>query len=213
MDKWTITEDEKRYIYQKGEYDRATHVIHSMLPHFQLEEWRKRVGEEEADRISQETAWEGELIHLITLYSDLKMGKDVEKLLNVYPWLFPHLLAWREWVEEYKVRWIAREKVYFSKKLLIAGKLDGVGYIGGNKYPTIADLKTGNLYDEIGIQVWGAYRELYNGSVPAREQARYALVIQLPRKEPGTLNTKDYTKERYTEKWREIREQYIKMYR
>jgi len=212
MAEWEINNN-GQYVIEGKNYDRATKVIHAILPHFELEEWRRRVGEEEADRISQQTAFEGELIHLITLYADFKMWKEIDKLLNSYSWLQPHMLAWMAWVEEMRVKWICREKVYHNRKDRIAGRIDGVGYIADNKYPTIVDIKSGSLHDSIGIQVWGAYRELYNMQVIKSVRAKYALVVQLPRSAPGELHTRDYTKERYIEKWEEIKRQYISLYR
>ena len=204
---------EGQYIIDELPHDRVTHIIGAMLEKPWLDAWRKRVGYEEAERIGEKTAYEGELIHLITLLSDKKDRKGIDRLLNSHSWLLPHMLAWNEMVRELKVRWISRERVYFNKKLRIAGRLDGVGYIESNPLPTIFDIKSGSLYDEIGIQVWGAYRELYNLSALRKKRAGYALVVQLPRDRPGEWHTRDYTKDRYIQKWNEIRDGYIKLYR
>jgi hypothetical protein len=165
-----------------------------------LEQWRKRVGEAEAERISRETAEYGELVHKITMYSDLNKYRKMERILEFHKELSIPLISWEKWVKEYIVKWILIETVIWSDMWMCAGRVDRVGIVKGDRYATIIDAKTGSLYDEIGIQIYGGYVPIYNEwrmhkkSLPI---ATRALAVNLPRNDPSAIHVRDYSKPKY----------------
>ena len=164
-----------------------------------LEQWKQRVGTTEAERISKETAVYGELVHEITMYSDLHRYRKMEKMLEFHRELSDSLVAWETWVANYIEKWILIEQVVWSNRWMCAGRVDRVAIIKGDKWATIVDIKTGSLYDEIGIQIYGGYLPIYNEWRKGRKlpKATRALAVNLPRNNPGELTVKDYTKEKY----------------
>ena len=100
-----------------------------------LEEWRSRIGNEEADRICKKASDYGELYHngceqlLLKGEYDLDVPILVEKALKrVTP------------VIKSKVdRVICTERAFFSPKMMLAGRVDGIVYWEGE--PAIIDHK------------------------------------------------------------------------
>lgn len=198
-----------QYVIKGDIYERVTRVI-SATHSKEVDAWRKRVGEQEADRVSKETATWGELVHEITAWNDRGKWRKVEKMLKDNEALLPSLLVWKEWALNTIKKWILIEQVVFSKRLGIAGRIDRVGYVIGDRDPSIVDLKTGALWDTTGIQIWGAYRELYNEWKPKRMKAvMRGIAVQISRKEPGVLKVKDYTKDKYVVQWEETKRDYF----
>ncbi len=195
-----LTKDQRQYIINGKVYSRVSDIAHAGANPW-LEQWKCRVGEVEAERISRETAKYGELVHDITMYSDMKKMKKIEKMIKVNEGLLLPLLSWQNWVNEYVSEWILIESVIWSNKWMAAGRMDRLGIIKGDKYATVVDIKTGGLYDEIGIQIYGGYLPIYNEwrvkQGKGLPKATRAMAISLPRKNPGELIVKDYSKEKY----------------
>jgi len=164
-----------------------------------LEQWKKRVGDIEAERISRETAEYGDLVHEITMWDDLKAKRKVQIWLRKHPFLADSLFAWRRWVSLYIKEWLMIEKIVWSDSLMCAGKIDRVGIIIGDKKPSIIDLKTGGIWDTIGVQLAG-YLVAYNEK--AKKKAHRRLAISLPRKDPGKLVVKEFTENKFIEEFR-----------
>ena len=177
-----------RYVIDGKEYLRVSEVA-SNRPNPGLDAWRQRVGEEEASRIAEETSAFGTAVHKITYLNDTRKMKEVEVMLSDDPELIPFWVAWFDWTDNYIERWVEREKVVWSKKLRVAGRIDGVGVIKGDKKPSLIDIKTGNIYDNLGIALAG-YKKIYNEG--AKERVERTVVVHMPRKNPGYLRVKDY---------------------
>ena len=208
---WTVQGND--YIIDKQRYARVTNVIETADPDTSarrgLDAWRERVGEEEANRISAETADIGEKIHRVTYFNDINKMKEVEKMLEDDPWLIPFWVAWFDWTDKYIVKWVAREVIVWSKKMRVAGRIDGVGIMKGDRNATIVDTKTGSLHDGIGVQVEGAYLTIYNEWRPKGwPKADRTLVVHMPRKNPGHLTTKPYHNPKYRTRFEEA----VKLY-
>lgn len=124
--------------------------------------------------------------------------KDDESLLMP-------LLTWQEWVREYIKKWIAIEVVVWSNKLKVAGTIDRVGVMKGDKCLSLCDLKTGSLWEEIGIRLFG-YRLMWNER--NRRKVERCLTVQLPRNDPGELNVKEYSNGKYEGEFIELCEEY-----
>ncbi len=199
-----LTKDNNNYQINKTLYPRLSAVIESRPNPF-LEKWRKKVGEYEAERISKETSEWGTKIHLITAHSDLKKWRKMEAMVKEDETLLMPLLTWQEWVKEYIKEWIAIEVIVWSNKLIVAGRADRIGIMRGDKKLSLHDLKTGSLWDEIGIRLYG-YRLMWNER--NRRKIERCIAIQLPRKDPGELKVKEYSNGKYEKKFVELCEEY-----
>jgi len=204
----TISVTSERYTINGKEYPRLS-VVTSQRRNIPLEGWRKRVGEEEADRISTAHADYGTLVHEMTAYEDLgfdlgDFAKRVEldKLICKEMWLIPHWCAWRDWKKEYVKEIIAVEVVVWSERYWCAGRVDRVLVMRGDRSPSIGDLKTGSLYDEIGVDLAG-YRYMWNERNP-KCKANRRLAIHLPRENPGYIRVKPYGNKGDEGVWKEM---------
>ena len=118
--------------------------ITTMLGHFKkksIYEWRQRVGEEEANRISKASSSNGTRMHSATeLYLD---GKDYSEYVktedekNQFDILRTHLDGYLE------ETWYQEETLY-SNHLGVAGRVDCIGLYNGK--PTIIDFKTSRKF-------------------------------------------------------------------
>jgi hypothetical protein len=185
--------DFKKYVINNVEYPRVSDII-SVIERKEIREWKERVGKEEAEKIAKETSEYGTMVHDVTMWNDMNKMKKVEKMIKEKEWLIPHWIAWFDWVNEYVEKIHHVELVVWSEKLKCAGRIDRVMTIKGDKKPSIVDIKTGNLYDDIGIQLAG-YKELYNEKY--NPKVNRIIAVSLPRKNPGHLQVKDYTKPEY----------------
>lgn len=114
-----------------GVFPSVTTVL-SSIPNPSLEEWRRNVGEEEANRISRKATSTGNRMHAFC--EDYLSGKE-PKLDLIDKFQFGPIVQ-----ELKKIKPIALEKSLWSKKLKIAGSIDCIG-----KYErdwSIIDFKT-----------------------------------------------------------------------
>jgi len=199
-----LTQNGKNYQIGKAIYPRLSTIMENR-PNPWIEKWKKKIGEDEAQRISNETSEWGSKVHLITAYSDLNKYKMIEDMLAEDESLLHPLLAWEDWVNKYIKKWVAIEKIVWSNKLKVAGKLDRVGIMRGDKRLSLCDLKTGSLWDDVGIRLYG-YRFMWNER--NRRKVERCLAIQLPRNEPGELKVKEYSEGNYKEKFIELCEDF-----
>lgn len=204
-----MSPDNRQYIIDGQKYSRISDIAKAGDNPY-LKEWRARVGEAEADRITKEAADYGELVHEITMHSDLGEKRKVDAMLTKHDFLLQPLLAWDKWVEHTIRRWIIIEEIVWSKRWMCAGKIDRVGIIIGDEYPSIIDIKTGGMWDTIGVQLAG-YMLLYNEKV--RLKAKRRLAISMPRKEPGKLAPKQYSEDKYIEEFKSKAELFKSMNR
>ena len=189
-------------------YPRLSRIM-EQVPNIALRNWKKRIGEEEAARISEETSEWGTAVHHITMQWDFGWHIDVNDTINTNKDLLLPLLSWQSWVTEFVNDWIAIERIVWSKKLRVAGTIDRVGKLKGDKCLSICDLKTGSLYDEIGIRLFG-YRLMWNERNPKKKVTR-CLAVSLPRKNLGKLEVKEYVdndKNRYEARFIELCKDY-----
>lgn len=200
----SVSVTDNRYTIDGKEYPRLS-VVTSQHTNIGLEEWKKRVGEEEAQRITDEAASYGTKVHEMTAYHDVGLATDLNKLLTTDEWLIPHWGAWMEWLKEYVKGIIAVEVVVWSHKYWCAGRIDRVAVMVGDRSPSILDIKTGALNDDLGIDLAG-YGYMWNER--SRRKAKRRLVIHMPKKNPGELRVEEYTKKGDEGKWVEMCEDY-----
>lgn len=190
-----LSEDKRKYIIEGRPYPRVTDIC-SIIRRPGLEKWKIEKGMEESTRIAKETAEYGDLVHEITMWNDLNRMDKVEVMLKEHKFLLAPWVAWFDWVGEYVAKIIFVELIVWSDKWRCAGKADRVVRMKGDKVLTLPDIKTGNLYDEIGIQLHGyklCYNEHHNPPV------KRTIAVQLPRIDPGTIKVKEYDKVKYTD--------------
>lgn len=196
------------YLIGGQSYTRITTIVDSIVKR-DIDTWRSRVGDEEADRVTREALNFGTLLHELTAYEDLGQSPKADEIIKDHPSLIPLLLVWKEWSEQYIKEWVAIEEVVWSKKLRCAGRVDRIGIIKGDRYPSIIDLKTGSLRDIIGIQLAGyelCWKEMEKGR---RIQGRIA--VNLPRKDPGKLRIKRYDGPEYIKEFKRVAKEFNEM--
>jgi len=174
-------------------YARVTDVIASTGRRYEVEQWKKRVGEERARSVMEEAGKWGTDVHALLAHDDLGNRRTVDRMTDEQEDLIIPLLTYREWKKEYIVRWIWVEQLAFSDKLGVAGTVDRVGYFRGDKEAAICDIKTGAVHEAIGMQL-AAYRLLYRASkTPQEPPVKRMVVISLPRNNPGSISVREYT--------------------
>ncbi len=199
-----LTSDMRRYVIEGMEYPRVTDIC-SIIRRPGLEKWKIEKGIEENIRIAKETAEHGDLVHEVTMWNDLNRMDKVDVMLKEHDSLIAPWVAWFDWVGEYVSKILHIEVVVWSSKWRCAGKVDRVAILKGDRTPSILDIKTGSLYDDIGIQLHG-YKLLYNER--HNPVVKRTLAIQLPRVDPGSIHVREYDKAKHTEAFKSA----IKLY-
>lgn len=190
-----LTPDGRRYKIGDMYYVRVSEAL-SIIPKPQLDAWRKRIGEEEAKRISEETANIGDAIHEITSCWDLGDEDRVNMMVKEEPWLKAHLNAWIKWVDTYVKEWVEIERTIWSDSMGIAGTMDRLGVMKGEKKLTVFDIKTGKQVGD-GLKENG-YKLIWNemvkkGMVEGGKRAENVKLVHMPRNNPGNLRVWDRT--------------------
>lgn len=133
------TESGRVYYTPSGKaYPSVTTVLGS-LSKDAIDAWRKRVGEEEADRISGRASRRGEALHLtcekylLNEMSDLKIRSIMPNIKQLFMQLRPEL-------DKNIGKIYAVEQPLYSDKLRIAGRVDCIAYWNGRL--SIIDFKT-----------------------------------------------------------------------
>jgi hypothetical protein len=180
-----MSDDNKAYIIRGREYPRMTRVLEVGVPKPYLAVWRERVGNDEADRILRETSDAGSMVHIVTERYDKREMIKLKELCTSNLWLVPYLWVWEEWRRLYTVEVKMIERVVWSERLGIAGRLDRILMMIGDESPALVDVKTTKvLSDSIGIQLCG-YREMViemieRGELPQSVRPERTIVCHLP---------------------------------
>ena len=158
------------HIPDVGDYPSITTLLSATANNFYLQLWREKIGDKEADRIRDEAADRGTLIHEYLerywnkedIYPDLKKeSPDVRKMTH-------NLIGV---TEQNFTKVYGQEEVVYSKRLGYAGRVDVIGEWNG--VPAIIDFKTARKKKEIShirdyyIQVSAyayAHNELYGSN-------------------------------------------------
>jgi len=136
--KATTTDDGRVYHTSYGGAPSVTTIL-STLPHPELDEWRERVGHEEADRVSKEACDIGTLMH---------DSLEAHILKNTYDWgddefLYSMAKPMAQVIKLYGFKklnrvWGVECPLHYQD--LYAGRVDLIGVYDGN--PTVMDYKT-----------------------------------------------------------------------
>jgi hypothetical protein len=180
-----MSDDNNAYIIRGREYARMTRVLEVGVPKPYLDVWRAKIGNNEADRIMRETGDAGNMVHLVTERYDKGERIKLKELCTNNLWLVPYLWVWEEWRRLYTVEVKMIERVVWSERLGIAGRLDRILMMIGDESPALVDVKTTKvLSDSIGIQLCG-YREMViemieRGELPQEVMPERTIVCHLP---------------------------------
>lgn len=135
--KSVTTENGRRYNTPDGKKLPSITTVLSILSRDSIMKWRKRVGAEEANRISYRASTRGTAVHaIIEKYID-----NVEDYREGYmPDIIQSFLDLKPILDERLTKVFAQEAPLYSEHLGVAGRVDCVGIFDGK--PSIIDFKT-----------------------------------------------------------------------
>jgi genome maintenance exonuclease 1 len=125
----------RHYITPNGNYPSVTTVLGAMLDKSALDEWRARVGDEQADFTSRLAAARGTNIH--TMCENYVRGEDVDVSMPFNAYLFDQV---KKVLDEHVDDIIGCELTLKSDELQIAGSCDLIALYDGKL--SIIDYKT-----------------------------------------------------------------------
>ena len=172
----------RSYRIDGTDYPSVTHVL-GVLAKPALARWRGKIGNEEADKISREATELGTRVHRACEQINLGAPDYDDAGLEAFT------MTYERWFRE-RVRYVVgAEKLVVSRRYQFAGTCDLVAIMDDDDAPTLIDLKTSNSAgDDWPLQLAGyrlALREM--GVLCGRR-----LVVQIPSRKPGTLETHEY---------------------
>lgn len=134
----TINEnDQRKYCTPDGKSYPSITTVLSILKEKELFEWRKRVGEEEANRISSHASKRGTAVHSI-IEDYLKNVSNIDK--KYMPHIYENFLQVKSVLDDRIGKIYAQEQKLFSHHLRVAGTVDCIAEFD-NKLSVI-DFKT-----------------------------------------------------------------------
>lgn len=125
----------RHYVTPNGTYPSVTTVLGAMMDKTALAEWRKRVGDEEADRVSRLAATRGTNIH--TMCENYIRGQDVDVSMPFNVTMFNQI---KKVLDEHVDDIVGCELTLVSDELKIAGSCDLIALYDGKL--SIIDYKT-----------------------------------------------------------------------
>jgi len=186
---------ENYYLINDKKYARVSFIAEYLKNGAGLTAWREKVGYEEADRITKEAAGFGDKVHEVCALSDMGCYQEIERMIRENPELEQYKQLWDDWRARYVEEVIVIEEPVHSDKMGVAGTIDRVLVIRGNKRPSIVDIKTGSLSDTVGIQLAG-YKMIWNEKHKL-DKVETVKAAHMPRKKPGYFKIVDYTSKDY----------------
>lgn len=133
----TQTIDGKRHYCVDGEFFPSVTTVLSSLPKPGLDDWRKSIGEEEADRIMRAAAIRGTAAH--TMW-ELYLRNDPNFSRKVMPTTIALFKQLQPWLDRNIDFLYGNEIPLFSKALRTAGRCDAIASVNGR--PAVVDFKT-----------------------------------------------------------------------
>ena len=125
----------RHYVTPNGSYPSVTTVLGAMMDKTALAEWRKRVGDEEANRVSRLAATRGTNIH--TMCENYIRGQDVDVSMPFNAVMFNQV---KKVLDEHVDNIVGCELTLVSDELKIAGSCDLIALYDGKL--SIIDYKT-----------------------------------------------------------------------
>jgi genome maintenance exonuclease 1 len=125
----------RHYVTPNGNYPSVTTVLGKMMDKSGLDEWRKRVGDEEADRVSRLAATRGTNIH--NMCENYVRGEDVDVSMPFNAYMFNQV---KKVLDEHVDDIVGCELTLASDDLKVAGSCDLIALYDGKL--SIIDYKT-----------------------------------------------------------------------
>ena len=125
----------RHYVTPNGSYPSVTTVLGKMLDKSGLDDWRARVGDEEADRVSRLAATRGTNIH--NMCENYVRGEDVDVSMPFNEYMFNQI---KNVLDEHVDDIVGCELTLVSDELKIAGSCDLIALYDGKL--SIIDYKT-----------------------------------------------------------------------
>lgn len=179
-----LSKDERFYVIPEiGEIFPRVSTILACAPKDGLVTWWRKVGFEEADRVSKTSTDLGTRVHKICEAIDLGLPYETDNQVE------PHAEAWRRFKDEYVAEVEAVEYFVYSAKHQYAGTVDRRLRLKDGRR-VIGDIKTSKTMNPTyGIQL-SAYAEAEVELGGRRVDGR--IVINLPSNNPGKYGVKWY---------------------
>ena len=210
---------ERGYVSDGQLYRRMTEVL-KLDPKPWLDRWKKKVTYEHEQGIAPESVQEildrtsqiGDLIHKVLELNDLGLHREVWELVKLHEDvnLPAYLASWNSWKDRVVVEVVAVEVIVWSPKWGIAGRIDRIFRLKGDRALAIVDLKTGSLSPDIGKQLYG-YKHMWNEmakpyGLPGK--VKRTLVAGLHRDGEAEMVIKEYPCDEWEAKVKEIVQDY-----
>jgi len=203
----TVTNNGKRF-YQTpdGNFFPSVTTVMSIHSKAAILEWRKRVGEEEANRISSKAARRGTKMHTVCEHY-----LENKELKNVMPDTMGLFKSIQPFIDDYVDNVYAVEAPLYSEHLKVGGRVDCVAEFDGK--PAIIDFKTSSrVKTEDNIQNYfmqcAAYAVMFEErtgiSIP-----RIAIIMAVEGNDPLLFVKK---RDDYIDNFISLRLQYASMY-
>lgn len=156
-------------------YPSVTEVLSVIYkPH--IEAWRKRVGQQVADQVSDNATTLGTKVH--TVCEQMSLGKPITE---TNPRVLAVASAYQDFLDEYVEKVILTEQRLVSENLGVGGTMDAYVELKGGKR-AIVDIKTSkNFSPEMGLQMAGYQMMLEELGHPV--DAR--IIVRLSKDKPG----------------------------
>jgi predicted RecB family nuclease len=146
------------YVKNGVQYPSVTSVL-EVVRQPQLERWRGRVGNEEADRIAKEAADIGTGIHNLCAQADTVFMTTGKVSLSIFDYAPKPVVSYVNWLNTYVEEIYLSEATLFSEQYRFAGTVDLVAKLKGDKTYGVFDKKTTKrIWPQMGMQL-GGYRQ------------------------------------------------------
>jgi predicted RecB family nuclease len=182
--------DDKRYYLVPScptPLPRVSTVL-SVIRNQGLDDWKRKVGFEEADRVSEESSALGTRVHAAC--EAINRGRPYELTDEIEPFA----AAWTAWKDRHVEEILFAEEFVWSEEYGFAGTIDAVALLK-NGLVALLDFKSSKYpHWEYRLQTVAyavALRE--REGLPVDRRA----LIQMPSKKPGTLNAIYYPDDAY----------------
>jgi len=141
------TPDKTGYAVNGVTYDRVTHVLDTVIAKEGLAKWRGRIGNDEADRITEAAAERGTRIHDVCagLAERIGMGENpVPRLDGMAEDEAKCVVQFLTWARSRIREVYGVERFLHSDRLMVAGTTDLIVRLGKDCFTAVVDIKTGS---------------------------------------------------------------------
>ncbi len=170
----------RSYTIDNERFPSVTTIL-GMLDKSGLAQWRGRVGNAEADRISKEATDYGTAIH--SLVEMVNRGKRDQLSPDDLRYAHPYI----DWFDANVSTVIGAEKLIVSRRHKFAGTADGIVVMRGDRDATVIDLKTSKT--DLAQREWQLQLAAYAlGLEEEGIDVRRRIILRIPKSTPDVLH-------------------------